>query len=299
MSSDVVEHAAVGTSAAPARPMDRASGRRRLAGHAVIILSSVVMIYPLLWLATSSFKHDTEIFSSAQLLPHDWDFANYAEGWTELGVSFDVFFANSLFISLAAVIGNVLSCSLAAYAFARLNFRLRRFWFAVMLLTVMLPVHVTLVPQYTIFNRLGLVNTFYPLIVPQFLAVEAFFIFLLVQFIRGLPIELDEAARLDGCGPPRIFWHIILPLLRPALVTTAIFSFIWSYNNFFGQLIYLGDTQIYTVPLALRMFMDATGESSWGPLFAMSLLSLVPAFALFLGFQRWIVDGIATTGSKM
>jgi len=266
--------------------------------HALIALCCLVMAYPLLWLVSSSVKHDTDIFSAPGLLPKSWDFGNYAEGWAGSGTSFGTFFVNSLFLSCATVIGNVVSCSLAAYAFARLRFPLRRFWFGLMLLTMMLPIHVTLIPQYTLFHALGLVNSFYPLFVPHFFAVDGFFVFLMVQFLRTLPTELDEAARLDGCHPGQVFWHIVLPLLRPALVTTAIFSFIWSYNNFFSQLIYLNDTATFTVPLGLRQFLDAAGQSSWGPLFAMSVLSLLPPFALFLVFQRWIIEGIATTGGK-
>jgi multiple sugar transport system permease protein len=157
---------------------------------------------------------------------------------------------------------------------------------------------VTLIPQYAIFLGLDWVNTYLPLIVPKFLATDAFFIFLMVQFIRGLPTELDDAAKVDGCGPFGVYWRIILPLLVPALTTTAIFTFLWTYDDFFSQLIYLSDTGLYTVPLGLRLFLDSTGESSWGPMFAMSVVSLLPTFAFFLLFQRWIVEGISTTGLK-
>ena len=139
---------------------------------------------------------------------------------------------------------------------------------------------------------------FRSLILPKMLATEAFFIFLIVQFIRGLPRELDEAATIDGCGPYRVFWSIILPLLKPALVTTTIFSFIWSWNDFFSQLIYLLDPQTFTLQLGLRMFMDQTSASSFGPMFAMSVLTLVPVFLFFLFFQRYLVEGVATTGLK-
>ena len=246
----------------------------------------------------SSFKPTNEIFSEPGLLPKTWRFDNYSTGWRGVGTAFSIFFENSLFISVAAIIGNVVSCSLAAYAFARLEFRFRRTAFAVMLGTLMLPAHVTLVPQYILFNHLHWVNTFYPLFVPNFFAVDAFFIFLMVQFIRGLPTDLFEAATLDGCGPGRIFLYIVLPLLRPALVTTVIFSFIWTYNDFFKQLIYLNNADLFTVPLGLRMFLDSSGESAWGPMLAMSTLALVPALVLFATFQRLIVDGIATTGMK-
>jgi len=196
------------------------------------------------------------------------------------------------------VIGNLIACSLAAYAFARLNFRFRNFWFALMLGTLMLPYHVTLIPQYVLFLNLGWVDSFLPLVVPKFLAVDAFFIFLMVQFFRGIPRELDEAAMMDGCGPFRIYLLVLLPLSKPVLATAAIFSFIWTWDDFFGPLIYLNDVNNYTVPLALRSFVDSTGRSEWGPLFAMSILSLVPVFLVFLFFQRLIIRGIAMSGIK-
>ena len=141
------------------------------------------------------------------------------------------------------MIGNVVACSLAAYAFARLQFRGRNFWFAMMLGTLMMPYHVTLIPQYVLFLNLGWVDTFLPLVVPKFLAFDAFFIFLMVQFFRGIPRELDEAAMMDGCAPWRIYWKIMLPLSTPVLATAAIFSFIWTWDDFFGPLIYLNDMQ--------------------------------------------------------
>ncbi|MGH3656751.1 MAG: carbohydrate ABC transporter permease, partial [Micromonosporaceae bacterium] len=163
---------------------------------------------------------------------------------------------------------------------------------------IMLPHHVTLIPQYAIFLELDWINTYLPLIVPKFLAVDAFFIFLMVQFIRGIPRELEDAAKVDGCGPVAIYWRIVLPLLTPALATTAIFTFIWTYNDFFTQLVYLSDTDMFTVPLGLRSFLDASGESSWGPMFAMSVLSLIPVCLIFAFFQRRLTEGISTTGMK-
>jgi len=162
----------------------------------------------------------------------------------------------------------------------------------------MLPYHAIVVPQYILFKSVGWINTFLPLIVPKFLATDAFFIFLMVQFMRALPRELDEAAKMDGCGPIRLFWRVILPLSTPALVTTAIFTFIWTWSDFFSQLIFLNTLQIFTLPVALRTFLDSTGTSSYGGLFAMSILSLIPIFGFFLAFQRLLTEGISTTGMK-
>ncbi|MGV9376485.1 carbohydrate ABC transporter permease [Nonomuraea sp. NPDC003707] len=271
---------------------------RRWALHLLVLVGALVMLYPLFWLISSSFKPNDEIFTDPGLVPETVVADNYATGWTALGVPFSGFFANSFVIAAAAVAGNVMSCSMAAFAFARLSFRFRKLWFAIMLGSIMLPIHVLIVPQYTLFKYLGWVDTFLPLIVPKFLAVDGFFIFLMVQFIRSLPRELDDAARIDGCGPVLVYWRIILPLSRPALITTAIFTFIWTWDDFFSQLVYLSDVSTYTVPLALRAFLDSSGGSTWGPMLAMAVLSLIPILGFFLIFQRRITEGISTTGLK-
>ena len=269
-----------------------------LSRHALLVAASFLMLYPLLWMVASSFKPESIIFTDLSLIPPSFDFRNYVQGWTALQQSFTVFFKNSLLIAILVVIGNVLSCSITAYAFARLEFRGRRIWFVVMLGTLMLPYHVTLIPQYVLFLNLGWVDTYLPLIAPKFLAADAFFIFLMVQFFRGIPRELDEAAVLDGCGPWRIYWKIMMPLSTPVLTTTAIFSFIWTWNDFLGPLVYLNDAANYTVPLALRAFLDSTGQSAWGQLFAMSVLAILPIFLFFLFFQRLIIEGVAHSGMK-
>ncbi|MBB3451982.1 multiple sugar transport system permease protein [Rhizobium sp. BK313] len=267
--------------------------------HVVLIAGAFLMLYPLLWMIGSSFKPEGEIFSNLNPIPTSLDFSNYIKGWTlGTGASFSTFFLNSFIVCVGAIVGNLLSCSLAAYAFARINFRFKGILFALMIGTLMLPFHVTVVPQYIIFNSLGWINTFLPLIVPKFFAVDAFFIFLMVQFIRGIPLELEQAAKVDGCNRFQIFTLIILPLMMPALVTTTIFTFIWTWNDFFSQLLYLNAEKNYTVSLGLRQFLDASGQSSWGSMFAMTTLSLVPVFLVFLFFQKRLVEGIATTGLK-
>jgi multiple sugar transport system permease protein len=273
--------------------------RQALIKHGLLILASFGMLYPLLWMFASSFKPESHIFSELGLWPSEIVLGNYAAGWTALRVTFATFYWNSIVIAVLSVIGNLMACSLTAFAFARLEFRLKWLWFALMLGTLMLPYHVTLVPQYVLFLKIGWVDTILPLVVPKFLASDAFFIFLMVQFFRGIPRELDEAARMDGCGPWRIYWRIMLPLSTPVLATAAIFSFIWTYDDFLGPLIYLNDINSYTVPLALRAFVDSSGgESLYGELFAMSALSLVPVFIVFLAFQRLIIRGVALGALK-
>jgi multiple sugar transport system permease protein len=267
--------------------------------HVLLIAGAVVMLYPVLWMLSASFKPPDEIATNLSLLPHQPTLDNYRLGWTGLRVPFGSFFVNSLVLCSLAVVGNLFSCSLAAFAFARLRFPLKRALFASMLLTIMLPFQATIVPQYILFLRLGWVGTGLPILAPKYLAVDTFFVFLLVQFIRTIPTTLDDAARIDGCGPFRIFAWIILPLIVPALATAAIFTFIWTWNDFFSQLLYMGNNiTTYTVPVALRAFVDSTGQSSWGQMLAMSVLALVPIFLIFLAFQRLLLEGISTTGLK-
>ncbi len=280
----------------------RRRGTRRLGpavGTALLVGALLIVLYPLIWMVGTSLKSPTEVANNLSPWPRDLTWSNYVEGWSGLPqVTFGRFFVNSLVVAVGVIAGNLVSCTLAAYAFARLRFPLRGMWFAVMIGTLLLPHHVLIIPQFILFQKLGWVNTPLPLIVPKFLAVEAFFVFLIVQFMRGIPKELDDAARVDGCGPFRLFFHVILPLCRPALVTSAIFSFIWTWNDFFTQLVYLSDATRYTVPVGLRLFLDSGGQSAIGPMFAMSVLSLLPVFLFFLAFQRLLVDGISTTGLK-
>ncbi len=263
-----------------------------------MIVASVVMIYPLLWLVVSSLRPSEEIFRNPSIWPLSFDISNYVNGWTALQSPFGTYLVNSAIVTIGCVIGNLFSCALAAYAFARMEFFAKRLMFAIMLVTIMIPIHVIIVPQYIMFAQMGMVNTFWPIILPKFLATDAFYIFLMVQFIRGIPRELDEAARIDGANHFRIFFQIILPLMMPALAATAVFTFIGSWNDFFSALIYLTKNEVRTVPVALRGFIDATGSSSFGPMFAMSIVSLVPVFFAFLFGQKYLVKGIATTGLK-
>ena len=271
---------------------------RSVVRHTLMIAASMLMIYPLLWMLVSSFRPTEIIFREPGLWLTELHTENYTYGWNALADPFSHYMLNSAIVVLGAIIGNVVSCALAAYAFARLKFRGRNMFFAIMLLTIMLPVHVIIVPQYIMFAQIGWINTFWPLIVPKLLATDAFFVFLMVQFIRGLPIELDEAARIDGCGHWRIFYHVIMPLMVPAVATTTIFTFIWTWNDFFASLIYLTSPTMHTVPLALRAFLDSSGGSNWGAMFAMSIVSLIPVFLAFLFGQRFLIKGIATTGIK-
>ena len=283
----------VPTSSSPAR-----RSTTKLALHALLFALSLAMVYPLLWMMAGSFRSNGEILNNLSVIPDNLDPRNYVAGWNALSVSFGTFAWNSLLVSVLTVIGTVMSCSITAFAFTRLNFRGRDFWFAIMLGTLMMPQHAVLIPQYIFYLKIGWLDSYLPLIIPKFLAVDAFFIFLMVQFFRGIPRELDEAAVMDGCGPWRIYFTIMLPLSIPVLATTAVFSFIWTWGDFFGPLVFLNEARLYTVQLGLRSFIDSTSTSDWVGLFAMSTLSLLPVFLIFLFFQRLLIEGVATTGMK-
>ncbi|GHF58415.1 carbohydrate ABC transporter permease [Streptomyces thermodiastaticus] len=283
----------------PAAGVRRLRSVRSVLWHVAVTVVVLVLLYPVIWLVSTSFKPADEVLSRLALLPEHATGDNYRQVFGGVaGYSIWQYLGNSLAVSAGAVAGNVLSCSLAAYAFGRLHFRGRGPLFGFMISTIMLPQHVVLIPQYIIFHKLGLVNSFWPLILPKFLATDAFFVFLMVQFVRGLPRELDETATVDGCGPFRTFWYVILPLLRPAVITTSIFTFIWTWNDFFTQLIYLNDPSKFTLPLALQIFVDQSSQSAYGPMFAMSVLALVPIGLFFLAFQRFLVEGVSTSGLK-
>jgi multiple sugar transport system permease protein len=266
-----------------------------------LVVLLVIVLYPLVWMLGTSFKPQDEILNTVSAIPKTFSPGNYPDGWKHFDVNFGRFFLNSTLVAGLVIIGNMFSCLLAAYAFARLRFPLRGLWFGLMIGTLLLPSHVLIVPQFILFKTFGWVGgsfPYTPLVLPHFLAIDAFFVFLMVQFMRGIPRELDEAAKIDGCSPYGVFRHVILPLSRPALVTTAIFSFIWTWNDFFRQLVYLSDLEKYTVPVALTLFLDSTGSNAVGPMFAMSVLSLLPVFLFFLAFQRLLVQGINTSGLK-
>ncbi|WP_030606909.1 carbohydrate ABC transporter permease [Streptomyces fulvoviolaceus] len=284
-------------------PVVHATNERRrigsLAWHVGALLVLAVVLYPVIWVLGASFKPSKDIIASLDLLPTKPVWANFsglADGIS--GISITSFFTNSLMYAGLAVVGVVLSSSLTAYAFAKIRFAGRNLLFTLMIGTLLLPYHVLLIPQYVMFRKLEFIDTLVPLVAGKFLATEAFFVFLMVQFMRGLPRELDEAAKLDGCGHLRTYWSIVLPLSRPALITSAIFTFINAWNDFMGPLIYLNTPSKYTVSLGLMMFRDQEGISNYGSMIAMSLVALVPVIAFFMAFQRHLIDGMATSGLK-
>lgn len=268
--------------------------------HTLMIAFTLLMIYPLTWMISSSFKESSQVFVDAHnLIPKDWKFRNYLEGWEGFaGISFKTFFKNSFVITIISTFGSVTTSTIIAYGFSRIRFIGRNFWFVCMMLTLMLPFEMVMIPQYIMFNKFGWIDTYLPLILPTFFGTP-FFIFLIMQFIRSIPRELDDAAKIDGSSSFGIFWRIIVPLVVPAMMTSAIFSFYWRWDDFMSPLIYLSTPEKYPVSLALKLFADPDSVTNWGAMFAMSTLSLVPIFVIFFFFQRYIVEGISTSGLKL
>jgi multiple sugar transport system permease protein len=282
-------------------------GRRRIKRKTVntiiwfVVLAALtaIVLYPLVWLFFATFKPSSEFGQNPGLMPDNPTVDNYfkvVEGIA--GTPLWRFFANSLFIAVMAVIGTLFSSALAAYAFARVQFKGVGILFAAMIGTLLLPFHVVIIPQYIMFQKLELVDTYWPLILPKFLATEAFFVFLIVQFIRNIPRDMDEAAKIDGAGHWRTFFSIILPLIKPALITSAIFTFIWTWNDFLGPLLYVNSPEQYPLPIALRLYNDQTTSSDYGATVTASFIALLPIMLFFLVFQRFLVEGVATQGLK-
>jgi oligogalacturonide transport system permease protein len=280
--------------------MKRSNGRTLLT-HLFLALSGLVFIYPVFWWFGAAFKTNDEM-NSPSIFPAHLLWSNFTGGWGALPrYSFTHFYLNTFSLVVVVVIAAVIACSLTAYGFARLDFPLRNFWFSILILTLMLPSQVLIVPQYIMFNTFGWVDSYLPFYIPQILAAgngSAFFIFLLVQFFRGVPHELDEAAKIDGCNWFSIYWRIMLPLAKSALVSVVIFAFLWNWDDFFAQLLYITSLEKYTVGLALKSFIDSESAAPWGQLLAMSLVSVMPATLIFFFAQRYFVEGIATGAIK-
>ncbi len=273
--------------------------RNKYIYHIIVLITGFIMIYPVLWMISGSLKNNTEILNgSLNLIPPAWRWDNFVRGWKGFGgTSFRTFFTNSFIIAGISTAATVISSACIAYSFSRLRYPGRKVLFTLMIMTLLLPGQVLLIPQYVMYNSMGLVPSIIPLVLPHFLG-QAFFIYQMMQFMAGIPRELDEAAFVDGCSKYGIFSHIILPLLKPAVITTVIIQFYWKWDDFQGPLVYLSKPQSYTVSIALKLFADSSSRTDYGAMFAMSTLSLMPVFLIFLFFNRYLTEGISTSGLK-
>ena len=271
-----------------------------IATYGLLIGGSMVMLVPLAWMLLTSLKSFDEVIASPPVwLPRKPIWGNYAEALTTFDFSRYLF--NSLLICVLTIVGTLISCSLAAYAFACLRARGRNVIFALLLSTMMLPAQVTIIPLFKLFAAIGWINTFYPLIVPSFFATNVFAIFLLRQFFLVVPRDYIEAARIDGASELRILWSIFVPLSKPVLLTVAVFSFIGSWNDLWGPLIYLHDDAKFTMPIGLLNFICTSNRASgspWHLVMAVSTVMMVPIVILFFLAQKRFIEGITTSGVK-
>ena len=268
--------------------------------HLLVCGFGLVMIYPLIWMVVSSFKETNTIFTTAgSPIPQNAVVENYINGWKGFaGVTFARFFGNSLFITILSTIGTVASSACVAYAFARCKFPGKKILFTAMLASMMIPGQILMVPQYLWYQKLGWVGSYLPLIVPFCFAIQGFFIYLMMSFIQGIPKELDEAAYIDGCSSLKVYFQILLPLIKPALFSAGLFQFMWTWNDFFNTLIYISSVKKFPVSLGLRASLDTAAQVQWDKVMAMSMISILPLIILFFFAQKYFVEGISTTGLK-
>lgn len=273
----------------------QASLIERILGYLTLIIVAIVIILPLYWMATTALKTPEQTFA----IPPEWtpdpvEWQNFSRVFEE--VPFGRFILNTFILVGLNVAGELFAVTLVAYGFARLRFPGRSVLFLIMLSTLMIPYHVTLVPRFILFSKLGWINTYLPLFVPAFTG-SSFLIFLVRQYMMSIPFDLDEAAYIDGANHFQVFWRIILPLSRPALILVVVFTFVGVWNDFLQPLIYLNDPELFTVSLGLSFF-QGTRETNWNLLMAGSVLATIPPLILFFFAQRQLIGGIAIEGIK-
>jgi len=267
--------------------------------YVLLLIVGIVMIYPLVWLFGASFKTNTEIFTEVGFLPSHIDFTAYIQGWkTSTEYTFGTYFMNSFSMVFPRILTTLLSAVIVGYAFARFEFWGKKTFFSILIGSLMLPKVVLLVPSYLLFQKFGWLDSYLPMIVPAGFGIEVFFTFMMIQFLRGIPQDMEEAAQIDGCNSIQVLWYILIPLLKPAIISVVVFQFIWSMNDFMQPLIYISSVSKYPISLALRMTVSATELVEWSHVIAMSVVALLPSMLVFFSAQRYFVQGIASTGVK-
>lgn len=274
---------------------DRAS----FAVYFVIVIIGIVLLYPMVWMFFATFKDNEEIFGSVALLPRIWRLENYRNGWQgSAGITYTRFFLNTFKLVIPTMLFTLLSSTLAAYAFARFTFPYKKLLFTFLLAMMMLPSTVVIIPRYMLYNRFHWVDSYIPFYAPALLCCNSFFPYMLIQFLRGIPRDLDESACIDGCGTLRTLTEILLPLMKPALFSAGVFQFLWTYNDYFNSLIFINSVKKYPISLAVRLSLDSESVVQWGKVMAMSFAAVVPLIILFFACQKYFVEGIATSGMK-
>ncbi|MEE1444922.1 MAG: carbohydrate ABC transporter permease [Blautia sp.] len=265
--------------------------------YIVLILAAAICLFPFLWMISTSFKPMSDIYKMPPtLIPEHGTIENFIEGWK--GANFQMYFKNTAVITLLATVGTVFSSSIVAYGFARFQSRMSKFLFMVLLGTMMLPTQVTLIPQYLLFYKMGMVDTIWPLVIPSWLGGGAFNIFLFIQFFRTLPKELDEAAKIDGANSLQIFTRILLPAVKPVMLAVLVMALVFNWNDFFNPLIYLNSNEKFTIAIGLQFFKGSQGNVQVGQMMAMALFSLLPVLIVFGTCQKYFIQGIKMSGLK-
>lgn len=266
--------------------------------HALEIIAlsigSVFIMFPLVWMISTALKSDAELFINPSLIPRDWMWSNFAKAWR--AAPFPTYLRNTVFITGVSMVGVLISNSIVAYGFARINFKGKKFMFALLLATMMIPGSVTMIPTYILFSKLKWVGTYLPLTVPAFFA-GAFDVFLLRQFMLGIPLDYSEAAKIEGANEFTIFSRIIIPLCKPPLTAISIFTFNGRWNDFMGPLLYLNKEKMYTLQIGLRSFQTAHGME-WQSFMAASIIVLLPVVLVFFFLQNYFIEGVSMSGVK-
>lgn len=271
----------------------------RVIDYVIIAVIGLILLYPIIWMFFATFKTNEEIYGSIRLLPTEWHFENYVEGWVGSGrITYTTFFLNTFLMVIPTVLLTVVSACMAAYAFARFNFPCKGVLFVLLVGLMMLPNSVMIIPRYLLYNQFGWVDSYLPFYIPALLCTNSFFPYMLIQFLRGIPRELDESAYMDGCSTLRTLVSILLPLMKPALFSAGLFQFLWTYNDYFNALIFINSAKKYPISLALRMSLDSQTVVNWGRVIAMAFVAVLPVMLLFFAAQKYFVEGIATSGLK-
>ncbi len=267
--------------------------------YTVLIIVGFLMLYPLLWMFTAAMKPNHEIFSSMSLIPSEWSLEGFINGWkTGTEFTFGHYIINTFLYVLPKVFFTVVSSTIVAYAFARFEIPFKKFWFATLIASILLPQSVLLIPQYIMFREMGLLDSYLPLYLPLAFATQGFFVFMLVQFLRGVPTDMEEAAMIDGCNSFQVLWHVVVPVIRPAIISVALFQFMWSVNDFLGPLIYVSSVEKYPIALALKMSIDVTEGAKWNEILAMASIAIIPSIVVFFMSQKYFIEGAASSGIK-
>ena len=267
--------------------------------YLIIVIIGIVLLFPIIWMFFATFKDNADLFGTVSLLPSTWHFENYIEGWKgSAGVTYTKFFLNTFLLVVPTTLLTLFSSTLVAYGFARFNFPYKKLLFTLLIAMMMLPNTVVIIPRYILYNKFHWVDSYMPFYAPALLCCNSFFPYMLIQFLRSIPKDLDESAYIDGCSTWKCLTKIILPLMKPALFSAGLFQFLWTYNDYLNSLIFINSVKKYPISLAVRLSLDSESVVNWGKVMAMAFVAVLPLMVLFFCCQRYFIEGIATSGMK-